>query len=53
LIRKFETESHNTSGIAAGGGFVFMAAQVVGNLIFDVAHKGRLCKANFEEGWWQ
>jgi hypothetical protein len=26
LIRKFETESHNTSGIAAGGGFVFMAA---------------------------
>ncbi len=29
------------------------AGQVVGNLIFDVAYKGRLCKANFEDGWWQ
>jgi hypothetical protein len=27
--------------------------QVVGNLIFDVAYRGRLCKANFEDGWWQ
>jgi hypothetical protein len=26
LIRKFDTESHNTSGIAAGGGYVWMAA---------------------------
>ena len=26
VLRKLETESHNTSGIAAGGGFVWMAA---------------------------
>ncbi len=29
------------------------AGQVVGNLIFDVAYRGRMCKTNFEDGWWQ
>ena len=29
------------------------AGQVVGNLIFDVAYRGRMCKANFEDLWWQ
>ena len=27
--------------------------QVVGNLVFDLAYRGRMCKANFEDGWWQ
>ena len=29
------------------------AGQTVGNLIFDVAYRGRMCKSNFEDGWWQ
>ena len=29
------------------------AGQTVGNLIFDVAYRGRMCKTNFEDMWWQ
>jgi hypothetical protein len=27
--------------------------QVAGNLIFDVGYTGRVCKSNFDNGWWQ
>jgi hypothetical protein len=42
--------------LAIDGEGVFLnpqAGQVVGNLIFDVGYRGRMCKANFEDGWWQ
>jgi len=45
-----------TGSLSLDGEGVFLnppAGQVVGNLIFDVAYRGRMCKTNFEDGWWQ
>ena len=54
VLRRFETQSSNTSGIAAGGGFVFMAANGPAQLRerrpYDVQQGGRIVKLNAETG---
>ena len=53
-LAKYETQSSNTSGIAAGGGFVFMGANGPAKLrprrLHDVASGGRVVKLDMATG---
>ena len=53
-LKKYETQSSNTSGIAAGGGYVWMAANGPGQLRekrpTDVEKGGRIVKLDIETG---
>ncbi len=54
VLKKYETESSNTSGIAAGGGFVWMAANGPAMLRekrpHDVKEGGRIVKLDIKTG---